>query len=44
MAVLDSAILLSLQSEHPRNPPDALRSIREGDKIEPLDLEHIILG
>jgi hypothetical protein len=44
MAVLDSAILLSLHSEDPRNPPDALRALREGEKIEPLDLEHIIPG
>jgi len=44
MAVLDSAILLSLHSEHPHKPPDALRALREGDKIEPLDLEHIIPG
>jgi hypothetical protein len=44
MAVLDSAILLSLHSEHPPNPPDALRALREGDKIEPIDLKHIIPG
>jgi hypothetical protein len=44
MAVLDTGILLSLHSEDPRNPPDALRALREGDKIEPLDLEYIIPG
>jgi hypothetical protein len=44
MAVLDSAILLRLHSENSRNPPDALRARREGDKIEPQDLEHIVSG
>jgi len=31
-------------SEDPRSPPGALRALREGDKIEPLVLEHIIPG
>ena len=44
MAVLDSAILLSLHSEHPPNSPDALRAPREGDKIKPIDLKQIIPG
>ncbi|CAN7551873.1 hypothetical protein [Caballeronia sp. LjRoot31] len=44
MAVLNTAIVLSLHSEHPHNPPDVLRALREGDEIEPRDLEHIIPG
>lgn len=44
MTVLDSAILLSLHSEDPRRTPDALRALREGDNIEPRDLEAIIPG
>jgi len=44
MTVLSTAIVLSLHSGHPHNPPDALRALREGDEIEPRDLEHIIPG
>src|SRR5579864_9318305 len=44
MTVLGSAVALSLHSVDRSRTPDALRSLREGDRISTPDLEPIVPG
>jgi len=44
MNLLDSAVSLSLQAANGSRDVTALRSLREGDRIAPSDLERVVPG